>query len=138
MASFLALLLFVSLSTVVPVPIDTPIPCLICREVAKAGAVTFSGTVALNTPTTLRVFNPKTLESMVFTVPPDFRGVESGDGVIKDATLARATPGLAAQVTYVSVHGRNTATRVLLLTVGPCRSLAASERLTDAKTECPD
>ena len=130
-----ALVLFVSM--VVPLPADSPIPCVICQATLAASATTFSGTVAQNGPT-LRVYNATTLRSMEFNVPSGFHGVESGDGVIKNATLARATPGLLALVTYTSVHGRNMASKVLLLTVAQCRSLTASERLTDSKTSCPD
>ncbi len=138
MPSALALLLFVSTSMVVPIPAGTPIPCLICAATVAASTTTFSGTVAGNAPDRLRVYNSTTLRSMEFAVPPNFHGVESGDGVIKSATLARATPGLLARVTYTSSMGTNLVSHVLLLTEAQCRSLVASERLTDSKTECPD
>jgi hypothetical protein len=138
MPSVVSLLLFVSTSMVLPVPVDTPIPCLICQATIAASATTFSGTVALNDPNRLRVYNSTTLRSMEFIAPPNFHGVESGDGVVKNATLAKATPGLLARVTYTSSRGRNTLSKVLLLTVEQCRSLVASERLTNTKTECPD
>ena len=134
----LALPLVLFISTVLPVPTDSPIPCLICQAAVAGDAATFSGTVAQNGPTVLRVYNSSTLRSMVFMVPAGFHGVDSGDGVVKSATLARATPGLLARITYTSVNGRNTASHVLLLTVAQCRSLVASERLTNSKTECPD
>ncbi len=136
MALTLALLLF--LSTVLPVPTDSPIPCLICQASLTAATATFSGTVARSDAMILRIYNATSLRSMVFAVPANFHGVDSGDGVVKNATLERATPGLLARVTYVSVNGRNTASRVLLLTVAQCRSLAASERLTQTRTACPD
>jgi hypothetical protein len=138
MPAVLALLLFVSTSMVLPVPAGTPIPCLICQATVAASATTFSGTVARNDPTRLRVYNSTTLRSMEFVVPPDFHGVDSGDGVVKGATVAHATPGLLARVTYTSSGGRNLISKVLLLTVEQCRSLVASERLTNTKTECPD
>jgi hypothetical protein len=129
---------FASASMVLPIPPSTPIPCLICRATAEADATTFSGTVSRADGVGLRVYNPTTRGSMEFVAPADFRGVDSGDGVIRNAPLARATPGLLARVTYTSRGGRNELSHVLLLTVAQCRSLVASARLDDVKTACPD
>jgi hypothetical protein len=131
----LPLVLFVSM--VIPVPVDTPIPCLICASTAAATTTTFSGTVSRVDPAGLQVFDFSSRRLMAFEVPAGFHAVTSGDGVIDNATLARATPGLFARVTYTSAHGRNTAIKVLLLTGEQCRSLAASEP-PNVKTTCPD
>jgi hypothetical protein len=120
----LAVLLFVS--TVLPLPIDTPIPCLICRASAGAGAATFSGTISEITAGGLRVYDFTARRSMGFVVPS-----AAGDG------LARAVPGLFARVTYTSSRGRNTAIRVLLLTGEQCRAMLAREGATISTARCP-
>jgi hypothetical protein len=86
----------------------------------------------------LRVFNQKTRQSMTFAVPAGFHNVASSDGIITAAPLDRATPGLLTRVTYRRVDGHEIASEVLLLTIEQCRSLEASERLTDSRTDCPD
>ena len=130
------LVLFVSM--VLPVPVGTPIPCLICQATTASSTTTFSGTVAGIDSAGLRVFDFTSRRVMAFIVPADFHAVDSGDGVIKSAPLARAKPGLYARVTYTSARGLNTAVKVLLLTGDQCRSLLAAERSTDPKTQCPD
>ncbi len=121
----------------VPLPPNTPIPCLICAATPLT-ALTFSGTVQFVGPGLLRVFNGKTHQTMGFSVPADFRGVTSSDGKIKDAPLDRVPPGLLARVTYRTVAERLVATQVLLLTINQCRALMAAERLNNAPAECPD
>jgi hypothetical protein len=121
----------------VPLPEHTPIPCLICKGEATA-MLSFSGAVKLAQPDRLEVFDLKTHETRRFTVPADFRGVESSDGVISGAPMTRAKPGLLAQVTYRAAGGHNQATRVLLLTINQCRALMAAERLNDRPPKCPD
>jgi hypothetical protein len=120
----MALVLFVS--TILPIPIDTPIPCLICRVSATANAATFRGIVSEVTAGGLRVYDFTARRSMGFVVPP-------GAG----ANLARAVPGLYARVTYTSSQGRNTAIRVQLLTGDQCRALLAGEGTTDPNGRCP-
>jgi hypothetical protein len=121
----------------VGLPPETPIPCLVCN--AESAAVqTFLGTVKTVTPGRIVVFNGKSHQSMGFAVPADFRGVESSDGKIKDAPLARVPPGLLARITYRTVGERRTATQVLLLTINQCRALMAAERLNNAPSGCPD
>jgi hypothetical protein len=133
----LIVLLFVSM--VIPVPVDTPIPCLICTATAAAATTTFSGTVSRIDATGLQVFDFTTRRLMAFEVPPGFNAVESADGAIATSSLAQAKPGLFARVTYTSAHGRNTAIKVLLLTGAQCRVLLASEAQTGAPaTRCPD
>jgi hypothetical protein len=106
-------MLFVS--TVLPLPIDTPIPCLICSGTIAQSAVVFSGTVSRIDAGGLSVYDFSSLRVISFVVPPDFRGVANADGTIAGATLARVKPGLFVRVTYTSAHGRNVAIRVLLL-----------------------
>jgi hypothetical protein len=108
-----ALTLFVSM--VLPLPMDTPIPCLICRETVAQSAVSFRGTVSRSDAAGLSVYDFSSLRVMSFIVPADFRGVSSADGTIADATLARVEPGLFVRVTYTSAHGRNVAIGVLVL-----------------------
>jgi hypothetical protein len=121
----------------VPLPDYTPIPCLVCKAEASA-ILSFAGSVKLSQPDRLDVFDLKTHETRHFTVPPDFQGVESSDGVIKGAPVTRAKPGLLAQVTYRSAGGHNQATRVLLLTINQCRALMAAEVLNQVPAQCPD
>lgn len=131
------MLLFVSM--VIPVPVDTPIPCLICTATAAATTTTFSGTVSQVGPAGLRVFDFTTRRIMTFDVPPGFRAVQSADGAFTGSSLAQAKPGLFARVTYTSARGRNTAIKVLLLTGAQCRALLASEGQTGTPTtRCPD
>ena len=127
----------VLLGGTVALPVNTPIPCLVCRA-ATGSALTFAGTVKLVQFDRLDVFNGKTHQTMGFVVPTEFRGVESSDGKIKDAPVTRATPGLLARVTYQTVGGRRQATRVVLLTINQCRELMAAEHLSDTRSECPD
>jgi hypothetical protein len=108
-----ALVLFVS--TLVPLPIDTPIPCLICTGTAAQSTATFSGTVAGSDASELIVYDFVSRRSMTFVVPSDFHGVSSDDGTITDATLTRTPPGAFARVTYSSAHGRNVAVAVVVL-----------------------
>ena len=121
----------------VPMPVNTPIPCLICKA-ETASTLTFAGTVKLAEAGTLEVFNGKTHQTMRFTVPAGFHGVESSDGTVKDAPVTSARPGLLARVTYRSAGGHNVAARVLLLTINQCRALMAAERLSKSPTDCPD
>lgn len=121
----------------VPLPSNTPIPCLICRP-EGAPTLTFSGTVQLVLDGRLRVFNGKTHQTMGFIVPAEFHGVESSDGTIKGGTVASATPGLLARVTYRADGGRNEVTGVLLLTIDQCRELKAAEHLSATRSDCPD
>jgi hypothetical protein len=119
------MMLFVS--TVLPLPIDTPIPCLICRASATTAAATFDGTVSQVTAGGLRVYDFTARRSMGFVVPP---GAAAG--------LARATPGLFARVTYTSARGRTTAIKVLLLTGDQCRAMLAREGATTPSVRCPE
>jgi len=121
----------------VPLPPDTPIPCLVCKAESLPTLI-FSGTVQLVAPGRIRVFNGKTHQTMGFIVPADFRGVESSDGKIKDAALTRVPPGLLARVTYRTVDDRRVVTHVMLLTINQCRALMAAERLSNARADCPD
>jgi hypothetical protein len=75
---------------------------------------------------------------MGFIVPADFRGVESSDGRINAAAVTRVPPGLLARITYRTLEGRPTVTRILLLTINQCRSLMAAERLNNSPADCPD
>ena len=109
----LALLLFVS--TVLPLPIDTPIPCLICTSTAAQSTSTFSGTVSKSDPAGLSVYDFTSRRLMAFTVPAGFHGVETPAGPVADGTLARLIPGQYTRVTYSSSHGHNVAIRVLVL-----------------------
>jgi hypothetical protein len=129
-------LLFVSM--VIPVPVDTPIPCLICTKAAAQSTTTFSGTVSRVDPDGFQVFDFTSRRLISFDVPAGFHAVDSGDGVIAGGTLLRAKPGLFARVTYVSAHGRNTAIKVLLLTGAQCRSLIATEPPGTTTSVCPD
>jgi hypothetical protein len=122
----------------VPMPANTPIPCLICRAQTKEPALTFAGTVKLAQDGRLEVFDGKTHQTMRFAVPPDFHGVDSSDGTLKDASVTSVKPGLLARVTYRSAGGHNAASRVLLLTINQCRALLAAERLSQAPSRCPD
>jgi hypothetical protein len=121
----------------VPLPVETPIPCLVCKVEATA-MLSFAGTVKLSQPDRLEIFDLKTHETRRFAVPADFRGVESSDGVIKGEAVTRAKPGLLARVTYRAAGGHNQATGVLLLTINQCRALMAAERLSHAPPQCPD
>jgi hypothetical protein len=121
----------------VPLPPNTPIPCLICRA-ESVPTLTFSGTVQLVLPGRLRVFNGKTHQTMAFIVPAEFRGVESSDGTIKAAPVSTAAPGLLAEITYRAYGGRNEVTRVVLLTINQCRELKAAEQLNATRSDCPD
>jgi hypothetical protein len=129
-------LLFVS--TVIPVPVDTPIPCLICTATAAATTTTFSGTIARVDAAGLRVFDFVTRRIMVFEVPAGFHAVQAGENAAADGTLAAAKPGLFARVTYTSARGRNTAVKVLLLTGAQCRTFIAAEPPGSAAVVCPD
>jgi len=121
----------------VALPVNTPIPCLICQ--VEPEAFVFSGTVQVAQAGQLRVFDDKTRQTMGFTVPDGFRGVDSSDGQIKDAGVTRIPPGLLARVTYRTLDGgRRVVTRVLLVTINQCRALQAAERLSDTSTDCPD
>src|ERR1019366_6761693 len=112
----------------VALPPNTPITCLVCK--AESAAVqTFLGTVQVVQPGRITVFNGKTHQTMGFGVPADFHGVESSDGKIKDAPLARVPPGLLARITYHTANERRGVTAVLLLTINQCRALMAAERL---------
>jgi len=115
------------ISTVLPLPIDTPIPCLICRTTDSAGTATFSGTVSQVVAGGLRVYDFTARRSMGFVVPAG-----------ASASLARATPGLFARVTYTSARGRNTAIKVLLLTGDQCRAMLAREAATTTTVRCPE
>ena len=121
----------------VPLPTNTPIPCLVCKAESQP-ALVFSGTVTLAEPGRLRVFNGKTHQTMGFLVPADFRGVESSDGKIAGADVSRVPPGLLARITYWTLAGRPIVTRILLLTINQCRSLMAAERLSNSASGCPD
>jgi hypothetical protein len=121
----------------VPLPPNTPIPCLICKA-PSAPTLTFLGTVQLVQAERLRVFNGKTHQTMGFSVPAEFRGVESSDGAIKAGPVSSAAPGLLARVTYRADGGRNEVTRVLLLTIDQCRELMAAEHLSGTRNGCPD
>jgi hypothetical protein len=120
-----------------PLPPNTPIPCLICRA-ESVPTLTFSGTVQLVLPDRLRVFNAKTHQTMAFIVPAEFHGVESSDGTIKGGPVSSAAPGLLTRVTYRAAGGRNEVTRVELLTIDQCRELMAAERINDTRSDCPD
>jgi hypothetical protein len=121
----------------VALPVNTPIPCLICKA-ETASTLTFSGTVKLAQSDRLEVFNGKSHQTMRFEVPAEFRGVESSDGKIKSAPVATAAPGLLARVTYRTAGELRTVTRVLLLTINQCRALMAAEHLSNTPSECPD
>jgi hypothetical protein len=121
----------------VAMPVNTPIPCLICKA-ESASTLTFAGTVQLSQSNRLEVFNGKTHQTMRFAVPVGFRGVESSDGKIKDAPVAAAAPGLLARITYNTSGEARTVTRVLLLTINQCRALMAAEHLSKTATDCPD
>jgi hypothetical protein len=121
----------------VPLPVNTPIPCLICKA-ETASTLTFSGTVKLAQSNRLEVFDGKSHQTMRFNVPAEFRGVESSDGTVKGAPLASAAPGLLARVTYRTAGEARTVTRVLLLTINQCRALIAAEHLSKTASECPD
>ncbi len=121
----------------VPLPPNTPIPCLVCKA-ETAQTLVFSGTVQLAQPGRIRVFNGKTHQTMGFIVPADFHGVESSDGKINGAEVTRVPPGLLARVTYRTISGQQIAARILLLTINQCRALMAAERLSGAPADCPD
>lgn len=121
----------------VPLPPNTPIPCLVCK-METAQTLVFSGTVQLTQPGRIRVFNGKTHQTMGFIVPADFRGVESSDGKIAGADVTRVPPGLLARITYRTVADQPTVTRILLLTINQCRALMAAERLSNSPSDCPD
>ena len=121
----------------VPLPVDTPIPCLVCSSPANP-AQTFAGTVQLAQPGRIRIFNGKSHQTMGFVVPAGFHAVQSSDGKIKDGPVTSATPGLLVRVTYRSVNGQNQVTGVLLLTINQCRSLEAAEKLSNTRADCPD
>jgi len=120
---------------VLAMPPETPIACQVCKHEATQ---TFAGTVRLAQDGRLAVFNPKTRESLGFAVPAGFRGVQSSDGQIKDAGLEHVRPGLLARVTYRTLSGRLVPSEVLLLTINQCRALMAAEKISDAKSGCPD
>jgi hypothetical protein len=125
------------MADVLAMPPETPIACQICKP-AAASTGTFSGTVRLADGVRLGVFDGKTHQTMAFSVPAGFHGVRSSDGVIKDATLASVVPGLLARVTYQTVAGHHVPSEILLLTLEQCRALQAAERLTRARSDCPD
>ncbi len=125
------------LAASVPLPVDTPIPCLVCAPPANSEQ-TFAGTVQSSQPGRILIFNGKSHQTMGFLVPADFHAVQSSDGKIKDAPVTTASPGLLARVTYRSVEGDNQATLVLLLTINQCRALEAAEKLSRTRTYCPD
>jgi hypothetical protein len=122
---------------VLAMPPETPIACQICKSASVAPA-TFSGTVGLAGDNRLAIFDGKTHESMLFTFPADFRGVASSDGVIKNAGIASIKSGLLARVSYRTVGDRREPIAVLLLTIEQCRALEAAERISKAKSGCPD
>jgi hypothetical protein len=64
--------------------------------------------------------------------------VESSDGTIVDAGVARAKPGLLVRVTYRALGATTQITRVELLTINQCRALMAAEKLSDTRSYCPD
>ncbi len=72
-------------------PPETPIACQVCKP---RPTLIFAGTVKLAQAGRIGVFNGKTHQTMGFTVPADFHGVSSSDGVIKNAAVARVPPGL--------------------------------------------
>lgn len=125
-----------ALADVLPMPPETPIACQVCKHEAT---LTFAGTVTQAADGRLGVFDAKTRRTVAFSVPPDFRGVTSSDGVIKNAPLSLARPGLLAQVTYQALGGRNVPSQVLLLTINQCRALVAAAKLSTSKeATCPD
>jgi hypothetical protein len=123
------------LAAVLALPAESPIACQVCSNTAT---LTFAGTVSLAQSGRLHVFNGKTHQTMGFSVPAGFAGVQSSDGVVKNATLARVRPGLLARVTYRTIAGERVPTEVLLLTINQCRSLQAAEKLSRAPVDCPD
>jgi hypothetical protein len=127
----------ISVAQNVPLPPDTPIPCLVCKA-ETVQTLVFSGTVQLAESGRIRVFNGKTHQTMGFIVPAGFHGVESSDGQIAGAPVSRIPPGLLARVTYRTVEDRRIVTRVLLLTINQCRSLKAAESLSHTPSDCPD
>jgi hypothetical protein len=120
---------------IVSMPAETPIACQVCKHETTQ---LFSGTVKLAEGGRLQIFNGKTHQTMGFTVPADFRGVDSSDGVIKGGPLAKAVPGLLARVTYRTIDGHHVPSQVLLLTINQCRALEAAEKIGHVKTGCPD
>lgn len=84
------------------------------------------------------LFTFKTRRLLALTVPRGFHGVDSNDGVIRNATTAAVRPGMLADVTYRSLEGRHLMTRVDLLTRAACGRLTAAELATGARTGCPD
>jgi hypothetical protein len=124
------------IAEVLTMPPETPIACQVCKH---EPVHTFAGTVQIAEGGRIRIFNGKTHQSMGFAVPENFRGVQSSDGVIKNATLASARPGLLARVTYQTINGRHVPSAVLLLTISQCRALMAAEQISHSKdTDCPD
>jgi hypothetical protein len=91
------LLLFVSM--LLPLPVDTPIPCVICAGTAAQSTATFSGTVSASSAASLSVYDFTSRRLMIFEVPP---------------SLAGAPPGTYTRVTYSSSHGRNVAVAVVV------------------------
>lgn len=121
----------------VPLPPETPIPCLVCAAVHPV-ELTFSGTVKNAQPGRLEVFDLKSHQTMSFPIPPGFHGVESSDGSIAGAPVTRAKPGLLAQVTYRATPGSTAVIKVVLLTINQCRELKAAEKLSNTPSDCPD
>jgi hypothetical protein len=128
-----------TLDAVLSMPRETPIACQVCKHEAP---LTFAGTVKRADSGRLEIFSGKTHQSMSFAVPDDFRGVQSSDGVIKNAELARVKPGLLSRVTYRTVGGHHVPSEILLLTIQQCRSLQAAEALSRSRpataSPCPD
>jgi hypothetical protein len=123
------------LGEVLTMPPETPIACQVCKNQA---VMTFAGTVSLAESGHLHVFNGKTHQTVGFTVPADFHGVQSSDGVVKNAGLARVQPGLLARVTYRTIDGHHVPSEILLLTINQCRALQAAEKISKAQIGCPD
>jgi hypothetical protein len=124
-----------TVADVLTMPPETPIACQVCKNQA---VMTFSGTVSLAEGGELHVFNGKTHQTLGFAVPADFHGVQSSDGVVKNAGLARVRPGLLARVTYRTIGGHAVPSEILLLTLAQCRALQAAEKLSAAQMGCPD
>ena len=124
------------LAAVLTMPPETPIACQVCKNDA---ALTFAGTVKRADPGRLEIFDGKTRETMAFAIPADFRGVSSSDGVIKNAAVTSARPGLLARVTYHIAGGHQVPSAVLLLTIEQCRALQAAAKISHANdSACPD
>jgi hypothetical protein len=125
-----------AIAEVLMMPPETPIACQVCKH---DPALTFAGMVTNAEGGRLGVFDGKAHQTVAFTVPADFRGVSSSDGVIKNGPLSSARPGLLARVTYQAIGGKNVVSQVLLLTLNQCRALIAAAKLSGEKNvTCPD